>query len=172
MPCKKVVIFEQRNSSLICHELLQKRKLWDTTQMKKQLYIIAYICGALLVFVNPVNAWEEFKIGDVFYCESEFHVSLREENNWPPQRFRPFKFKFKIKAGNPFDNNDNTSLEFSQGNIFSNDMTMFIENDHPGGVYARNYYGSFYLDLDNGRFNYVLTASSDGRMINGTCDKF
>ena len=67
--------------------------------MMKQLSIIALICSALLAFTNPVNA-DEYKVGDVFYCDSEAGAFIEDISNYDLKILTPRKFRFKIENKN------------------------------------------------------------------------
>ena len=154
-----MVIFEQRNSSLVCHELLQKRKLWDTTQMMKHFSITALTFSALLALNNPVNA-EGFKVGDVFYCEVE-SGAFADTPNFEFTKWKPFNFKFKIVSRD--------LIKYGSGGYFNNSESKigFMSTDM---LETNQTFSMFSLNKE--RFNYGSAGIAGSSMLTGTCDKF
>ena len=64
--------------------------------MKKYISMTLITCSALFAFSNPISAGE-YRVGDVFYCESEAGGFLSTLTNWQHKHWKPFKFKYQIK---------------------------------------------------------------------------
>tara|TARA_R110002153_G_scaffold8523_1_gene36545 strand:+ start:653 stop:1045 length:393 start_codon:yes stop_codon:yes gene_type:complete len=130
--------------------------------MKKHFSITALTCSALLALTNPVNA-NTYKVGDVFYCESESGAFVEERSDWNFGRWAPFKFKFKIESLK--------LIKFGSSGWFD---SMEHEIKHLSiireALAAGDDYGKLFLL--NGRFNYSNTSFDQLFMMTGTCDKF
>ena len=129
--------------------------------MMKQLSITALTCSALLALTNPVNA-EGFKVGDVFYCESEVGAFAERWSDYDLKILENQKFSFKI---------ENKSLaKFGEaGWLFKTEFRIDFLSDM-GVLIADNDFG--YLYMSDGRFNLSQSTGAGVYMVTGTCDKF
>jgi len=136
--------------------------------LKKQLFITALTCSALLALTSPVNA-ESYKVGDVLYCEGESGTFVQAPD-YELKKWKPFKFKFKI--------NSEREITFGSGGYFNNEkfkLEFWTDVDGDGSpdmtLLAERHTRRF--NFDDGRFAYSsVTPALGASMMTGTCDKF
>lgn len=130
--------------------------------MKKQLSITALTCSALLALTNQVSA-EDYKVGDVFYCESEAGAFVESSSSYELKKSSQEKFKFKI---------ENKSLvKFDTADwLVDPEYVLEFYLKRPDLLMAKNEYSSFFMAF--GRFNFTMSHFGFARLMTGTCDKF
>ena len=130
--------------------------------MKKQLSIAALTCSALLALTNQVSA-EDYKVGDVFYCESEAGAFVESSSSYELKKSSQEKFKFKI---------ENKSLvKFDTADwLVDPEYVLEFYLKRPDLLMAKNEYSSFFMAF--GRFNFTMSHFGFARLMTGTCDKF
>ena len=134
------------------------------SNLKKKLSIIALTCSALLALTNPVNA-DEYKVGDVFYCDSEAGAFIEDISNYDLKILTPRKFRFKIENKN--------LVKFGKVSwLLETEFKIDFLPSSPSYdmLVADNMYG--YLYMSKGRFNLTQSTFVGAYMMTGTCDKF
>ena len=129
--------------------------------MMKHLSISALTCSALVARTNPVNA-EGFKVGDVFYCESEAGAFVEESSGFELKKWISQKFRLKIENEKLIKFGSVDWLAETNFKIdFLSELDMLV---------ADNGFGSLYMVSE--RFNLSQSNFAGAYMMTGTCDKF
>ena len=127
----------------------------------KKLIITALTFSALLALTNPVNA-EGFKVGDVFYCESEVGAFAEESSGFELKKWISQKFRLKIENEKLIKFG---SVDWLAETNFKMDFLSDLDM-----LAADNGFGSLYV-IDE-RFNLSQSNFAGVYMMTGTCDKF
>ena len=114
---------------------------------------------ALVLLATTAIAKEDFKVGDVLYCEMLENVEW-SFNDKKLTHFELTKFKFKI-----LDN----KIKFGKSSYFYNRGMDIVLMRH--GL-LNTYDRVGIVSLDQSNFNYVASYYDSARMIAASCDKF
>ena len=113
-----------------------------------------------LTTIGSRGVADEFKDGDVFYCETEGLADFDKGNDWKLRSYQDQKFKFKISDG---------KMRFS-GNSFFQDASFKISSMFRQLLEHTGPNEQFFLA--ERRFVFTRTHYVGTLMMVGTCDKF
>jgi hypothetical protein len=131
----------------------------ESADKMKKILLNIIIYSALLNLSNPANA-DDYKIGDVLYCEME-SGAFANEPDYEFTKWKSFKFKFKIV--------NNNLIKFGSGGYFDGaEYKIGFLNSKL--IYTDDDFGMF--SLTKGRFNYANANVLGTAMLTGICDEF